>query len=108
MIVLDNIIAFGVLGLAGTFGRLFKRPTVQIIGGGAIVIALRFVCHFVSGITVWASNAPADIPVWQYSLTYNGSYMLGELVISVVVLLVLSRVIIKYILPGGNLQKSAQ
>ncbi|MEI6100383.1 MAG: energy-coupled thiamine transporter ThiT [Eubacteriales bacterium] len=108
VILLDYVLAFGVLGLAGTFGRLFKKPIAKIVGGGAIVIGLRFVCHFTSGIVIWASDAPAGQPAWLYSLGYNGSYMLFELIISVAILLVLSRVIIKYLLPKDGLGSTAK
>jgi thiamine transporter len=106
VILLDYVLAFGVLGLAGTFGRLFKSPVAQITGGSAIVIGLRFVCHFISGMVIWSSDAPAGQPAWFYSLSYNGSYMLFELIISIAILLVLSRVIIKYILPTGGITKT--
>lgn len=104
VILLDYVLAFGVLGLAGTFGKLFKRPVAQIVGGGSIVIGLRFVCHFISGMVIWGSDAPAGQPVWFYSLTYNGFYMLSELIISVAILLILSRVIIKFILPANGIK----
>jgi thiamine transporter len=106
VILLDYVLAFGVLGLAGTFGKLFKRPVAQIVGGSAIAIGLRFVCHFISGMVIWASDAPAGQPAWFYSLSYNGFYMLFELIISIAVLLVLSRVIMKYILPTGGITKT--
>ncbi len=106
VILLDYVIAFGVLGLAGTFGRAFKNPTVQIIFGTTVVICLRFLCHFASGILIWSSYAPEGQPVWLYSLGYNGSYMLGELIVSVIVVAALSRIIIKYMLPGQNLRSA--
>ena len=106
VILLDYVLAFGVLGLAGTFGRLFKHPVAQIVGGSTIAIALRFLCHFISGIVIWGSYAPEGQPVWLYSLSYNGFYILFELIVSVVVVLVLSRVIIKFILPNNDLKKS--
>ncbi len=95
VILLDYVIAFGVLGLAGTFGRAFKNPVGRIIFGSTVVIALRFLCHFLSGIIIWNSYAPAGQPVWLYSLGYNGSYMLGELIVSVIVVAVLSPFLIK-------------
>ena len=32
--------------------------------------------------SLWGEYAPADTPVWLYSLTYNGGYMLPELIIT--------------------------
>lgn len=78
-IVLDYIIPFTLLGFAGIFA---KRGPVFMCIGTALVIVLRFFCHLVSGAVIfyiwydWAN-------VWIGSLIYNGSYMLPELVITV-------------------------
>lgn len=45
--------------------------------GALLASVLRFLCHFLSGITVWAGFADG-MPVWLYSLIYNGLYMLPE------------------------------
>ncbi len=60
--------------------------------GAAAVCVLRFLCSFLSGILIWSSHAEG-MPVWIYSLTYNGSYMLVEMIITVVVAVVLISVI---------------
>lgn len=95
VILLDYVIAFGILGLAGTFGRLFKKPAVQIVAGAVIVIALRFLCHFTSGIVIWSYYAPQGQSAWLYSLLYNGPYMLIELVVSAIVTAILARFFIQ-------------
>ncbi len=84
---LDYILAFTVLGLAGVFR---KKGTVGIVGGVAMVCALRFVVHFVAGIVLWANLAEfvAFGETWinrpvLYSLCYNGIYMLPETVLTV-------------------------
>lgn len=90
-ILLDYIIAFTVLGLGGLFR---KKKTAGWIGGIVIAIALRFVMHFLSGVVIWESFGE----LWEgfstdstvlYSLLYNGSYMLPELVITTVVAVLL-------------------
>jgi thiamine transporter len=73
--ILDYPLAFAVLGLAG----LIRRWPAA---GAAFGVALRFVCHFVSGVVFFASSAPKGQNVWVYSAIYNGSYLLPELVIS--------------------------
>ncbi len=78
-VTLDYILAFTVLGLAGIFK---KRTTLWITLGTAMAIALRFLCHFLSGVIIFGEIISADS--WIYSLTYNGIYMLPELVITVV------------------------
>lgn len=90
-IFLDYIIAFTVLGLGGLFR---KKKTAGWIGGIVIAIALRFVMHFLSGVVIWESFGE----LWEgfstdstvlYSLLYNGSYMLPELIITTVVAVIL-------------------
>ncbi len=100
VVLLDYVVAFGVLGLAGTIGRAFKKPMAQILFGAGIVIGKRFLCHFASGILIWSSYAPEGQPVWLYSLLYNGSYILGELIVSLIVLAVLYPFLQKYLKKG--------
>ena len=85
-VLLDYVIAFGVLGLAGVFSKPFKGTSGPIIGA-ALAIICRFLCHFLSGILVWKVYAPEGQPVFLYSLVYNGSYMSIELIISLTALL---------------------
>ena len=75
----DYLVAFGAIG----FGGLFKKMKNQAVGlciGAILAGFLRFVCHFISGVTVWGGFAE-DMPAWLYSLTYNGVYMLPETII---------------------------
>ena len=87
IILFDYMVAFGVLGLGG----LFRKLKIQSLGfalGAVISCALRFLCHFITGVTVWGVYAE-DMPVALYSLLYNGSYMLPETAITVAVGVVL-------------------
>ncbi len=87
----DYIIAFTSLGLGGLFRGKVKNQAVSLALGGALVSVIRFVCHFVSGVTIWQEYA-GDMPVWKYSLTYNGGYMLPELILTVIGALVVGSV----------------
>jgi len=78
-IMLDYVVAFTVLGFSGMFA---KKGLLGIVAGISMTIALRFLCHFVSGIVLFGQFT--DSETWIYSLTYNGSYMLPELIITVV------------------------
>lgn len=82
--LLDYIVAFGGLGLAGMFRKLIKNNTVSIAVGAGVVSLIRYACHFLSGVTVWADYADGWQSVWAYSLSYNGSYMIPELIITIV------------------------
>ena len=55
----------------------------------AIVLFLRFLCHFATGILIWSSYAPEGQPVWLYSLLYNGGYMLFETIISMILIVLI-------------------
>lgn len=88
----DYLIAFGCLGLGGMFKNKFKNQTAELITGGIAVCFIRFFCHFISGVTIWAGYAPENMLVGVYSLVYNGSYMLIETVITVVGLIAVSTV----------------
>ncbi len=87
VIFLDYILAFGALGLAGFFARFFSNDKkTGIVFSCLIVMFIRFMCHFISGIIIWGTYAPEGQPVYLYSLLYNGTYMLIEAIISSVVL----------------------
>ncbi|MCL2054916.1 MAG: energy-coupled thiamine transporter ThiT [Oscillospiraceae bacterium] len=77
-IVFDYLLAFTVLGLAGLFRN---KGIAGITGGIFLTLALRFICHFAAGVIIWDVWMPDDWSnIWIYSLAYNGSYMLPELV----------------------------
>lgn len=86
----DYIIAFGCLGLGGMFKGKMKNQTAELITGGIVVCFIRFLCHFISGVTIWAGYTPENMLVGVYSLVYNGSYMLIETIITVIGLIAVS------------------
>lgn len=81
MILLDYVLAFMVLGLAGGIAKAFQNPLVGVTVGTVAVCALRFLCSFLSGVLIWG-NLSDGLPAWVYSLTYNGSYMLPETILT--------------------------
>ncbi|MDR7567131.1 MAG: energy-coupled thiamine transporter ThiT [Armatimonadota bacterium] len=82
--LLDYPVAFGALGLAGL---LRPVPWVGVVVGGAG----RFCAHFLSGVVFFRQYAPPGVSPVVYSAVYNGSYMLPEVGISVVLTLLLLR-----------------
>ena len=78
--LLDYLLAFSVIGLAGVFGN---KSMGGIIGGTILAMALRFLLHFVSGVLIFHSfgelwNGFATNNSWLYCLLYIGAYMLPE------------------------------
>lgn len=87
-IVLDYLLPFTLIGLAGIFR---KYGYLGVCLGTALAVALRFLSHFASGIILWANfeEFVAFGQTWVghpvlYSLCYNGAYMLPELIITVI------------------------
>ncbi|MBO6205847.1 MAG: energy-coupled thiamine transporter ThiT [Lachnospiraceae bacterium] len=85
-ILLDYLLAFTVLGLAGLFR---KKGVTGWICGIALAVLLRFVMHFLSGVVIWKSFGQ----LWGdfftentvlYSLLYNGAYMLPEMIFTII------------------------
>ena len=54
VILLDYMIAFVVTGLGGVFRRVVKQQNLALVYGSILVGVLRYVCHVISGATVWA------------------------------------------------------
>lgn len=91
ILLFDYLIAFGVIGFGGVF-RGIKNQALGLGLGALLAGFLRFLCHFISGITVWGGFAE-DMPAWLYSITYNGAYMLPETAILIVGAVVIGLII---------------
>ena len=98
-LLLDYLVAFTPLGLAG----LFRGRGKAIYAGILLGCVVRFIVHFISGVTIYAINAPTQIlnmtltSPWLFSLVYNGSYMLVDTVLCLVVFALLYKPLKKYI-----------
>lgn len=89
----DYIVAFGCLGLGGMFKNKFGgKQSAELALGGAVVCIIRFICHFISGVTIWSGYAPEGMAVALYSFIYNGSYMAIELLLTVIGLAAVGKV----------------
>ncbi|MBF4695047.1 energy-coupled thiamine transporter ThiT [Fusibacter ferrireducens] len=83
-VLLDYPIAFGVLGIMGFVAH--KSKDIKRIFLGVIVAILgRFIAHFLSGVIFFATFAPDGMSPALYSVEYNASYLVPEMVISMVV-----------------------
>ena len=99
-LLLDYLVAFTPLGLAG----LFKGKNWGIFAGTVLGSAVRFIVHFISGITIYAIVAPTELfnmtftSPWMYSLAYNGSYMAIDMALCLVVFGLLYKPLKRYFL----------
>lgn len=98
-LLLDFLVAFTPLGLAG----LFRGKGKGIFAGITLGCFVRFIVHYISGVTIYAINEPTEIfgmtllSPWTYSLVYNGSYMLIDTVLCLVVFALLYKPLHKFI-----------
>ena len=93
LILADYVLAFMSLGLGGGLFKKIKNQPLALGLGALVASALRFVCHFISGVTIWGEYADGWKSVWAYSAGYNGSYMAVEAVISVIGVVALALVL---------------
>ena len=81
-VILDYPLAFGALGLSGLFCN--KKFGLQI--GYVVGVVGRFVCSTLSGVIFFADYAPDGMNPWVYSITYQGSYIGPELVLTLIII----------------------
>ncbi len=84
IILLDYVVAFLVLGLGGIFRGKLRSQGAALAAGAILTGALRYICHVISGCTVWAGLSIPDSHALLYSLAYNATYMVPEILITVV------------------------
>lgn len=91
----DYLIAFGSLGLGGVFKKKFKNQTSALVLGSIIASVAKYLCHFISGVTIWKGYAPSNTvgAIIKYSLGYNASYMVPELIVTIVGVVALSQLL---------------
>ena len=111
MLLLDYIVAYTVLGLAGVFRNKFKNPAVALSVGSVFALMLRYLAHTLSGYILFSGWAEwfftqEGFPAWGswlveniqpnllgliYSVVYNGMYMIPEIVLTAIAAVVISK-----------------
>jgi thiamine transporter len=90
--LLDYVLAYTVLGLAGSIARRFAR---RAAGLAVAILATglgRYLCSVVSGIVLWGAYAWEGWSVAPYSLAYNAIWCWPDVVIALIAGLLLLRV----------------
>ena len=85
VILLDYLLAFALLGLAGLVRKVSKNPSVAISVCCAVGIFSRFVCSYLSGVIIWGVYAPEGQSPWLYSFIVNGTKFGVEMVLTIIV-----------------------
>ncbi len=94
-ILLDYILAYPVVAIAGLFYKPFKNAeskkdqTKYILIGSILGGLAKFLTHFLSGCIFWANYDFAGGPV-LYSIVYNGAYMLPNIILSSLILVIMN------------------
>lgn len=112
MCTLDYLVAFTVLGLGGVFRNKIKNPGVGLMCGSLVALGARYLAHICSGYILYSGYAAAyfteeGFPAWGaqlvqslspnalgiiYSIVYNGTFMIPEIVFTAIAALLLGRV----------------
>lgn len=112
----DYIAAFGLLGLAGFFAhgrtqrlaqpsilkRLGDLPFWRVALASMVGIAGRLAAAFAAGMAFYTDYVPEGQAPAVYSLVYNGSYLLPELVITIGILLAMAAIFRRSALPAWH------
>lgn len=85
-VIVDYILAFGAMGLAG----IFSNKKNGLIPGYLVAITGRFIFAVISGAVFFKEYAWEGWNVWLYSIAYNAIYIYAEGFITVAVLLIKS------------------
>jgi thiamine transporter len=86
-VLFDYIVPFSILGFS-FFASAKKDKSVSLVRTlivFGIIIFVRFLCHFITGMTIWGQWDDGFLGAFIYSVSYNGSYMLPELILTLVV-----------------------
>lgn len=112
MLLLDYILAYTAMGLAGVFRDRIQKPGVSLMAGSILALSARYVCHIASGFILYSSWAEwyftqEGFPAWGaelvnslsaemlgfvYSVVYNGTFMIPEIILTAAAALLLARI----------------
>ena len=112
ILVMDYLIAYTVLGLGGIFRKRIRNKALSLSLGAVVALSLRYLAHIISGYIFygawaeWFFSEPENVWIGEsvlatfsgnalaliYSVVYNGLYMIPEIVVTVILAVVLSRV----------------
>lgn len=91
--LLDYSLAYMFVGFAG----LLRGKKAQLPLGAFVGCAARFFIHFLSGVTIYAEYMPEEfmnmvmVSPTVYSILYNGSYMLPNTVLAIIICALLKK-----------------
>lgn len=78
----DYVIAYSAFGIVGFFKNKLNYRNSMVLGA-VIASVIRYICHFISGFTVWTGFELPTGAGLIYSAGYNASYMIPETIVLV-------------------------
>ena len=63
------------------FKKIIRKQSLSIVMGTLFASVIRYICHVISGATIWAGLSIPTKAATLYSLSYNATYMLPEAII---------------------------
>ncbi len=93
LILFDYILAFTVFGFSGIFKKWIKKQNLALMAGAFSAELCRYICHVISGVTIWRDISIPGNAALIYSLGYNATYMIPDAIILTLVSLYISSVI---------------
>ncbi len=85
-IFIEHMVCFSCLGYAGVFGTDKKW---KVICGCSIAGIIKYAAHVFSGVVFFSQNSWTGWGTWSYSILYNLSSTLPEILISAALLIIL-------------------
>lgn len=101
-IMLDYVLAYTVVGIAGSFAGAYrsseKRSTkiLWMVLGCSVAGLLKYACHVIAGGVFWLGDGSysfMNVPnvSWGYSFLYNGAYSIPNIIICTAIMVVIVR-----------------
>ena len=117
--MLDYILAYTVVGLAGAFSGLYKNSktlglkVVWIIVGCFVGGMLKYASHVIAGVAYWLGNGEgtflgvADNSA-LFSWVYNGAYCIPNIIISILIMVLIAKVYPVLLNPENDLKEEKE
>lgn len=89
-LILDYILSYMVIGFIPLYVKKIKNFRYKMLFGGIFANVLRMIISIISGALVWGKLLLCHKHVWCYSIAYNSSYMIPEIIITALCCFVVS------------------
>lgn len=84
VILLDYLVPYAMIGLAPFYVKVIKNKKNSVVIGTLFTGVFRLLSSTLSGVVIWNEYVAKNINLWIYSLFYNSSYMIPEIIITAV------------------------